>query len=108
MLGLMVALTLLGSADTQPPAAPGPGVSEALARERAATIKDLKYELSFTIPADRQAAVRGRSIARFSLEKPQQVVFDFAQPPERLTPSRAAGRSSLPLFATGTSSSPPR
>ena len=92
MLGFMVALTLLGSADTQPPAAPGQGVSEALARGRAATIKDLKYELSFTIPADRQAAVRGRSIARFSLEKPQQVVFDFAQPPERLTFVRAAGR----------------
>jgi len=34
MLGFMVALTLLGSADTQPPAAPGPGVSEALARGR--------------------------------------------------------------------------
>jgi aminopeptidase N len=92
MLGFMVALTLLGSADTQPPAAPGPGVSETLARERTAAIRDLKYELSFTIPADRQAAVRGRSIARFSLDKPQPVVFDFAQPAERLTQVRASGR----------------
>jgi len=93
MLGFMVALTLLGSADTQPPAAPGPGVSEALARVRAATIKDLKYELSFTIPAGRQTAIRGRSIARFSLEKPQRVVFDFAQSPERLTQVPAADKA---------------
>jgi aminopeptidase N len=92
MLGFMVALTLLGSADTQPPAAPGPGVSETLARERAAAIRDLKYELLFTIPADRQMTVRGRSMARFSLEKPQQVVFDFAQPQERLRSVRAGGR----------------
>ena len=92
MLGFMVALTLLGSADTQPPATPGPGVSETLARARTAAIRDLKYELSFTIPADRQTAVRGRSIARFSLDKPQPVVFDFAQPAERLTQVRAGGR----------------
>src|SRR5262245_25693472 len=35
MLGFMVALSLLGLADL-PPAEPGPGVSETLARERAA------------------------------------------------------------------------
>jgi aminopeptidase N len=92
MLGFMVALALLGSADTQPPADPGPGVSETLARERAAAIRSLTYELSFTIPADRQAPVRGRSIARFSLEKPQRVVFDFAQASDRLTAVRAGGR----------------
>jgi aminopeptidase N len=88
----MVALTLLGSADTKPPAEPGPGISEVLARERAATIGTLKYELTFTIPADRQAPVRGRAVARFSLEKPQQVVFDFAQPAGRLMAVRAGGR----------------
>jgi aminopeptidase N len=92
MLGFMVALTLLGSADTQPPAAPGPGVSETLARQRTAAIRELKYELSFTIPAGRQTAVRGRSVARFALDKPQPVVFDFAQPAERLTQVRAGGR----------------
>ncbi len=101
MLGFMVAMTLLGSADTQPPATPGPGVSETLARERAAAIRDLKYELSFTIPADRKTAVRGRSIARFSLEKPHRVVFDFAQPSERLTQVRAAGRVIAPSVADG-------
>src|SRR5215204_896990 len=101
MLGFMVAMTLLGSADTKPPATPGPGVSETLARERAAAIRDLKYELSFAIPADRKTAVRGRSIARFLLEKPHRVVFDFAQPSERLTQVRAAGRVIAPSVADG-------
>ena len=88
----MVALSLLGPVDT-PPAEPGPGVSETLARERSAAIRELKYELSFTIPADRAAPVRGRSIARFVLEKPQRVVFDFAQPADRLLAVRAGGRA---------------
>ena len=88
----MVALSLLGSADTHPPADPGPGVSETLARERTSAIADLTYELSFTIPPDRQAPVRGRSVARFSLEKPQRVVFDFAQPAERLIAVRVGSR----------------
>jgi len=92
MLGFMVALSLLGSASSQPPAEPGPGVSETLAQERAAAIKDLKYELSFTIPADRQAPVRGRSLAEFTLDSPRRVIFDFAQPADRLAAVRAGGR----------------
>jgi aminopeptidase N len=100
MLGFMVTLTLLGQADT-PPAEPGAGVSEALARERAAAIRELAYELSFTIPAARQAPVRGRSIVRFALEKPQRVVFDFAQPSERLLSVRAGGRVVPPRIRDG-------
>jgi aminopeptidase N len=92
MLGFMVALTLLNSASAQPPPEPGPGVSEALARERAAAIRDLTYELSFTIPVDRQAPVRGRSVARFMLDSPHRVVFDFAQPTDRRVAVRSGGR----------------
>jgi aminopeptidase N len=92
MLGFMVALSLLG-ASSQPPVEPGSGVSETLAQERAAAIKDLKYELSFTIPTDRQAQVRGRSLARFTLESARRVVFDFAQPADRLLAVRVTGRT---------------
>jgi aminopeptidase N len=92
MLGFMVALSLLG-ASSQPPVEPGSGVSETLAQERAAAIKDLKYELSFTIPAERQAQVRGRSLVRFTLESARRLVFDFAQPADRLLAVRAAGRT---------------
>jgi aminopeptidase N len=96
----MVALSLLGLAET-PPAEPGPGVSETLSRERAAAIRELTYELSFTIPAARQDPVRGRSIVGFVLEKPQRVVFDFAQPSERLLSVRAGGRVVPPAIRDG-------
>jgi len=101
MLGFMVALTLLGVADSPPPPGPGPGVSDALARERAAAIRGLTYELSFTIPASREAAVRGRSVVRFTLEKPQRVVFDFAQPADRIAAVRVGGEAIAPVVADG-------
>src|SRR6185503_17902117 len=50
-------------------------------------------ELSFTIPADRQSPVRGRSVTYFVLKSPTPVVFDFAQPAERLHAVRAGGRA---------------
>ena len=57
------------------------GVSEALARERAAAIRDLRYELSFVVPAPRSERVQGRVVIRFTLAAPHRVVLDFAQPP---------------------------
>ncbi len=67
MLGFMVALTLLGSADTQPPAAPGPASPRrwrGSARRRCGTCR---YELSCRCrPTGRQPSPAA-SIARFSL-----------------------------------------
>jgi aminopeptidase N len=97
----MVALTLFGSGEAQLPAEPGRGVSEALAGERAASVQDLTYELSFTIPADRQAPVRGRAIVQLVLKAPGRLVFDFAQPADRLIAVRAGGRSLTPAVADG-------
>ena len=57
---------------------PGPGISRALAEARAATIDDLRYEVAFTVPADRAAPVEGRVTVRFALDEPQPVVLDFA------------------------------
>ena len=85
MLGFMVALTLLGSGEAQPQVDPGRGVSETLARERAAAVRDLKYELFFTIPADRQAPVRGRASPTISSPQPA--------PPSSLQPPRRGGRA---------------
>ena len=48
--------------------APGPGISEALARERAARVSGVRYDVSLTIPAGRQAAVAGRTTIAFSLD----------------------------------------
>jgi aminopeptidase N len=46
---------------------PGPGITEALARERAARLSDLHYELSFTIPLDLKGRVSGREVVAFTL-----------------------------------------
>jgi hypothetical protein len=47
-LALMVLTGQPIPADSAAP--PGPGVSEALARERAGTIRELRYDLSFVVP----------------------------------------------------------
>ncbi len=63
----------------------GPGVTEALARERAETISSLRYELSFGIPEKRTEVIRGSETVRFALRAPHRVVLDFAQPRDRVT-----------------------
>ena len=50
MLILLLATTLASQPGAEPP--PGRGIPETLARERAATIRALRYELSFVVPAD--------------------------------------------------------
>jgi aminopeptidase N len=54
-----------------------PGVSEALARERAERIADVRYELVFTIPPERQTPVDGRAVIRYRLRGPSRTVLDF-------------------------------
>jgi aminopeptidase N len=49
------------------PSVPGAGVPESLAKERAARIADLRYALSFTIPADRTERVAGHATITFTL-----------------------------------------
>src|ERR1043166_2088938 len=81
MLSLLLAMTL----SAQPAAAaPGPGISEALAQERAAAIANLRYELQFQVPSERRARVRGRVVVRFTLKAPHRIVLDFAQPRDRV------------------------
>ena len=60
-------------------ATPGPGVPESLARERAAAISSVRYELEFRIPAGRTQPIRGREVVRFRLAEPHRVVLDFGQ-----------------------------
>ncbi|MDE7073746.1 MAG: aminopeptidase [Odoribacter sp.] len=53
------------------------GVSEELARWRKATVKDLEYDLFFSIPAERNEAVEGKVTVTFALEKAQEIIFDW-------------------------------
>jgi len=90
---MALALTFLAGQPTlQLSASPGPGVSEALARERAAIVRELRYQLSFAIPADRRQPVEGRVVAHVQLKSPHRLVFDFAQPRERVKAVKVGGR----------------
>jgi aminopeptidase N len=94
MTGFMaLALTLFaGQPATDASGPPKPGVSEDLARERAEIIRELRYELSLVIPADRRQPVEGHAVAQVTLKIPHRLVFDFAQPAERLRAVKVGGR----------------
>ena len=98
MFTLLLAVTLAAAAGTEPPAA---GVSESLARERRAAIRDLRYELAFVIPAERRLPVEGRATVRLTLAQPHRLVFDFAQPADRLRAVRVGGRTIPPAVTNG-------
>jgi len=58
-----------------------PGVSLALATRRAADLANIRYHLSFDIPADSAASVRGRAAIRFvSTDPPNPLRLDFEAP----------------------------
>src|SRR5436309_15912434 len=68
---------------------PGPGISESLAGERAASIRGLRYELSFRIPESKAELLRGAETVRFDLAAPRQVTLDFEQKRDRLLSVKA-------------------
>jgi aminopeptidase N len=98
MLTLLLAMALAAQGRTD---VPEPGIPEALARERASTIRNLRYELAFVIPADRKEPVQGRVVVRFALEAAHRIVLDFAQPRDRVRVVRARGRDVTFQFENG-------
>src|SRR6266550_8438916 len=73
---LMAALFVMAPAQVKPD--PDLGISETLARERAARISNLRYDLAFTIPAARAKPVTGRALIRFSLSSAiDPVILDY-------------------------------
>ena len=72
-----------------------PGVSTELAAARARAIRGLSYELAFEIPDAAGEPVRGLARIRFDLaEIPPSLIFDFAQPSDRILSVRVADRPS--------------
>lgn len=67
------------------------GVPLALAERRAATIFNVLYDVRLRIPAERAEPIGGRISASFTLTEAGPLIFDFAQPPERVHAVRAAG-----------------
>src|SRR6267378_8206731 len=61
------------------PVDPEAGTSETLARDRAARISGLRYDVAFSVPTDRQAPITGRETITFDLASasmPLAVDFD--------------------------------
>jgi aminopeptidase N len=62
--------TLLLAASAQsggPPLDPDPGISQALAQERASRVSDVRYDLALTVPLDSKARITGREVVTFTL-----------------------------------------
>jgi aminopeptidase N len=60
---------------------PPPGVPLDIAERRAASLKDVRYDLRFTIPADLKAPIAGSAVIRFQLsDVTQPLVLDYAAP----------------------------
>ena len=60
------------------------GVSLELAQLREKEIKDLKYNLSFSIPEKRQEPVEGEMKASFMLQKLQEIILDFRESADKI------------------------
>ena len=60
------------------------GVSEQLAVLRKKEIKELAYELFFSIPQEKDSAVAGEALLRFSLDATQPVIVDFRNDPNHI------------------------
>ena len=83
---IMLFAVLLGCG-LEEPAVPdtAPGVSWDLARHRAETISDVRYDIAFTIPDSLDEPIRGAETIRFHLSDPTQaLVIDFNQPADKV------------------------
>lgn len=79
---MVAALASLAACGPRSPMeAPAPGVALALADARAAAVRDLRYDVTFDIPAERTAPVTGRVAIAFDWGAGgENVVLDFRAP----------------------------
>src|SRR5258706_4531776 len=74
------------------------GVSEALARERAAAFTAVRYDLAFTVPVSRQRPVDGTLRLAVTLAAPRRIVLDFWDPRERIHRVRYGYAAVVPTY----------
>ena len=76
---LLAAIALMALVTPQVKPDPDLGVSQALATARAGRVTNLRYDLAFTVPADKAAPLEGRELIRFSLTTTDEpLVLDYA------------------------------
>jgi aminopeptidase N len=92
-LAIALAALLLAAAASAQTAQPGPGVARELALKRAALIGELRYDVTLSIPATRDAPIQGTSAIRFDLASTAApVVLDFDVERSRIDALEANGR----------------
>jgi aminopeptidase N len=78
------------------------GVSKLLATYRSATVKDVSYRLSFSIPEGKDAPVAGQAFIDFTLaSKREPLVLDFRVPEEYLKSLAVNGKKAEPSLING-------
>ena len=86
-------LLATGCRESAQNADPEPGVAKTLAEQRAQVIHDVRYNLSFTIPADPSQPVMGRETVRFSLKDASHpVILDFEPDADPVVSVSAGGK----------------
>ena len=77
------------------------GVSKLLATYRNATVKDVSYKLSFSIPEGKEAPIAGEAVIDFSLtSKREPVVIDFRVPQEYIHSLLVNGKATDPSVSS--------
>ena len=71
---------------------PSEGISQTLASERATNISSVRYTLALNVPAQKQEPVRGTMSVRLVLADRAPLIFDFAQPADKVSSIRANGQ----------------
>jgi aminopeptidase N len=85
LISLTVLLTIMSPDRARAQDTIAPGVPLALAEERAARIRDVRYELRFSIPGTMTAAVTGSVTVHFTLtDASRPLALDFAGNPDRV------------------------
>jgi aminopeptidase N len=100
--GILLLALATGCRKSAPDGDPEPGVALALAVQRAQTIGDVRYDLSFAIPADSSQPVTGRETLRFSLsDASHPVALDFEPDAEPVVSVSTGGKPVAVNFVNG-------
>ena len=98
---LAMAIVLLLSScqtDKKPEKLYEEGVSLELAQLRKKEIKELKYDLHFSIPKRKQEAVEGEANIRFTIQRPQEIILDFRENADKIKEVSVNGQSTAYIF----------
>src|SRR4030095_9292025 len=87
-IAILIAMTLsAGHLDAQDSIAPG--VSAALAQERARRLRNIEYQLHFSIPSSANTPITGSTVIAFTVaDVSRPVVLDFAGPADSISDAR--------------------